>query len=86
MERGKFPVATEVFAHREDKRVLQQACELHREYLKDPIRTRLADQLLHFDDGDVLTPRDEDERRINALTQLESCIETGRDPIHPILN
>lgn len=87
VERQKFPVAAEVFAQGEDEAVREEALSAYREYREGHGWVRVADHLPHFDDGDdLLTPRDENDQRLNALIQLGSCIETGRDPIHPTLD
>ncbi len=87
VEREKFPIATEIFTRSKDRRVLQQALHFYHGYQQDPSRAKLADQLPRFDDGDdLLTPRNADEQRVNALTQLGSCLESGRDPLRPTLD
>ncbi len=87
VERAKFPIATEVFARREDEAVKQRALEAYREHRVGHGWIRVADHLPRFDYGDDLfSPRDERDQRIGALIQLGCCIEKGRDPLRPTLD
>lgn len=87
VERERFPDAVEVFTRREDEVVKKNALEAYHEYRVGNSWVKVADHLLHFNDGDdlLLTPRNKDNQVGSALIQLGSCIEAGRDPLHPTL-
>jgi hypothetical protein len=87
IEQEKFPVAAEVFAHRDEKKIQEAALTVYEEWLKrDYWWPEYIMDIL--EDGDDLLdmPANEQGQITVAMTQLGSCIKNGIDPLSPNLD
>jgi hypothetical protein len=88
IEQEKFPVAAEVFAHRDEKEIREKALGAYNRYLNRIYDwPQYAIDALEEDGEDLLDMPASEVRQIDdAMTQLGSCIKNGIDPLTPNLS